>query len=233
MSSTVPNAGWKLSSLLRSLSAYGWGELASPEYRHCRVLLGVFAQVLPSGAAEGAATAPQLARYASYSERHVRRALHVLEDLGIVQWTRGGIREGKPLPSYFRIVKRRLVELISRARPVARARERLRRQATRARCAQVGDAFKPRGTQTRGKRHADMVASLSYLKIEDAPDRGASFTRSELHAASVAAKAAVRNAEAHERVEKVKDDTGLEGAALMWEMLARNGIRKPTGRRRR
>ncbi|XCB30296.1 hypothetical protein RQN30_02360 [Arcanobacterium hippocoleae] len=115
-----PSAAWSLKSLLRSLALSGWGALAGAKMRHCRSVLNAFGDILPSGSAEGISTAWQLSIVSGYSERHTRKALQTLEELGLITWVRGGIQEGKPAPSFFRVVKRKLVEIIMRAKEVLR-----------------------------------------------------------------------------------------------------------------
>ena len=106
-------------------------------------------------------TASQLADRAGYSERHVRRWLPILEELGLLSWSRGWIEEGKPQPGSMKLNKTVLVKYVTDARkeydeailPVRAAR-------TRARLAQLRLLrIKPFQRLARGR--ADMAPCLS------------------------------------------------------------------------
>jgi hypothetical protein len=108
MTAAVATAGQPLPQLLDRLARHGWPGL---ERRHAVVLRALCAR-LPWRSAEGKATTAQLADAAHYTGRWTRETLAELEDLGVVEWHRGGVRSGKPQPSTFRVVKARLVELL-------------------------------------------------------------------------------------------------------------------------
>lgn len=114
-----PTAYWPLASLVRSLSRSGWGVLAGRENTGVRTILRVLGDYMDDKTGSGKCTALQLAEASQYSDRWVRRNLYLLEDLGIIVWYRGGIIEGKPAPSIFKVVKSRLVDLIKHARKIA------------------------------------------------------------------------------------------------------------------
>ncbi|MFC8733584.1 hypothetical protein ACFT5B_14240 [Luteimicrobium sp. NPDC057192] len=122
MSRPTPNASWSAPSLMTSLSNAGWGELNGRSMQGVRsVLHGLVAQ-LPHRSAAGKATVMDIADRAGLSMKWTARCLHLLEDLGVIEWTRGGItiesaskRHGTP--GWIRIVKHKLVELIFAARP--------------------------------------------------------------------------------------------------------------------
>jgi len=106
-------------------------------------------------------TAAQLADRAGYSERHVRRWLPILEDLGLLSWSRGWIEEGRPQPGSMKINKAALVNYVQDARKeYDEAVLPLRAAKTRARLAKLRLLrIKPYARRCPGR--ADMVPSLS------------------------------------------------------------------------
>lgn len=214
-------AAWPVPSLLRSLSLSGWGELAGGEFRGARGVLSALIGLLPSGSGEGIATAWQIAQAAAYSERHTRRSLHVLEELGVIKWVRGGIRGGRPTPSFFRVVKRRLVEIIRGAKEDYAQRRAEHRRVTGER---VGAFAKKKRGCLASSAHADMVTSLSPYQggRSHHPDMDSPvFTNIELADAKSAARDAARRVESAENVARIADETGLSGIALAREVLKR------------
>jgi hypothetical protein len=120
---------------------------------------------------EGEATLFQIACASGYTERTTRAALKDLEALGLIEWDRGGIYRGKPIPSFFRIVKKKLVALIRNARRELSAREtahylardvRLKQDGkqdwTKFRMRATGKIFK--GRYERRSEHAEMISAL-------------------------------------------------------------------------
>lgn len=150
---------------MRSLRRAGWGTLAGREWGGVRDVLDALAASLPDRSAEGFVTMPQLAQRASLSERWVRRCMGLLEDAGLVRWSRGGIdpRTGKPVPSLVRLVKSALVDLIRAARPLREAADLARRSAMRerlgnARALRLPDRYRRRSA------HAALSAALHTPK---------------------------------------------------------------------
>ncbi|HWB38009.1 MAG TPA: hypothetical protein VHA75_18485 [Rugosimonospora sp.] len=155
-------------ALLRSLQRAGWGPLGGREWQGVRSTLGGLASLLPDRSGEGLATVPQIASTAGLGERWVRRCLGVLEDLGVITWTRGGIDEtGTPVPSGFRIAKRVLLDLIAQARPIRDAAVQAARSATAARLAAARFLRRP-GKRRRRSDHAALRAGSSPLTGEGA-----------------------------------------------------------------
>ena len=118
-------AGAPTSVLISSLARSYWGVLDGPEWRAARSILQALT-LAPSSKKEinqfdnaGVVftTATQLQRISGYCERWTRIALQTLEEMGVIKWTRGMIVSGNPTSSLFTVVKRKLVELISFARP--------------------------------------------------------------------------------------------------------------------
>lgn len=163
MTAPTPTAAWPTPSLLTSLSRAGWGDLTGRSMQGVRSTLRGLADLLPHASGEGLATAQQIAETAGLSERWVRRCLHLLEDAGVIRWVRGGVAAGTPLPSWFRIDKRALVELILRARPVADAARAVRARVTRTRVATLR-WIRSTDRQTRRSAHAALPASPRPLR---------------------------------------------------------------------
>jgi len=90
----------------------------------------------------GRATQEQIADASQYSVRHVRTCLEDLEALGIIEWTRGGRRRGKGIPSFFKIIKTKLVELIKAARKLKDERVRARAAVTAERLSKASPAVR-------------------------------------------------------------------------------------------
>src|SRR5688572_24406822 len=84
-----------------------WG-VVGLERRHLAALDGL-ALLLPHHSAAGLATAPQVGRASAYSGRWMRVALAELEEMGLLEWRRGGVLAGAPQPSWFRVAKDALV----------------------------------------------------------------------------------------------------------------------------
>lgn len=118
-------AGAPTSVLISSLARSYWGVLDGAEWRAARSILQALT-LAPSSKEDVSrfdyegkvfCTACQLQRISGYCERWTRIALQTLEELGVIKWTRGMIVGGNPTSSLFIVVKRKLVELITYARP--------------------------------------------------------------------------------------------------------------------
>jgi len=130
---STPTAHRETRSLVTSLARAGWGELGGASMQGCRSVLVALVNSLPWQAGAGLVTVSQVADRAGLSERWVRTRMHLLEDLGVIEWTRGAVVDGRPTPSWVRIVKTMLVQLIELARPALDAITAGRRAATLAR----------------------------------------------------------------------------------------------------
>ena len=134
--SSTPSAGWPLPMLLQSLqNAYTPGD--GPLQRRHRNVLSALSARLPHKSAQGYATLPQLAGSASYCVAWTAHALREMENGGYVEWHRGGIVDGKPRPSWFRVNKQALVELLPALRARYRQVVRARAEATAERLAKL------------------------------------------------------------------------------------------------
>lgn len=118
-------AGAPTSVLISSLARSYWGVLDGPEWRAARSILQALT-LAPSSkrevdqfddAGRVFTTATQLQRISGYCERWTRIALQTLEEMGVIKWTRGMIVSGNPTSSLFVVIKKRLVDLITFARP--------------------------------------------------------------------------------------------------------------------
>lgn len=164
-------------ALLTSLQRAGWGDLAGREWQGVRTTLHALAAQLPHKSGQGWSTAEQVATAAGLSARWVRRCLALLEDMGVIEWRRGGVVAGEPAPSWFRIVKAAVVELIRAARPIREAADAARRTATRARIAAARAVRRP-AQRSRRSAHAELSASLPTPSGEDSRPQSSPVVRS-------------------------------------------------------
>ncbi|WP_311777458.1 hypothetical protein [Trueperella abortisuis] len=161
MSSKSPTAYWPTPSLIRSLSRAGWGELGGHSMKGVRATLRALVDLLPDKSGMGKATAWQLAHAAGQSDKWTRRCLGLLEDIGVITWHRGGIINGRPAPSYFQIIKTKLVELIHAARPASDTRRKAHQERTNQRIATLKPGVNiVHGKQKRRSKHVELGASL-------------------------------------------------------------------------
>lgn len=102
---------WTCYQLIAALAHRGWGPLREgiPGLVH---ILQAIAHTVDPYTGTGYTTAPQLADTAYKSERWVRHCINQLDTLGVIEWYPGGIKNGAPAPSFVKIVKSVLVELI-------------------------------------------------------------------------------------------------------------------------
>lgn len=161
----MSNAGQTAYQLVDALRRAGWGILRGSENRCARTLLETLAGTMRTLKTDARGymtiTASQLADRAGYSERHVRRWLPILEDLGLLSWSRGWIEEGRPQPGSMKINKAALVNYVQDARvEYDEAVLPLRAAKTRARLAKLRLLrIKPYARRCPGR--ADIASSLS------------------------------------------------------------------------
>lgn len=161
--------------LVDELAGAGWGTLRGAEYHGVQAVLRALAA--SSGADRVVvATAHQIADRTSYSYRHVRRCLHLLETRGVVVWVRGHIESGRPKPGWFRLRRSVLTGLVAHARQLHRDRLTQRRAETghRIRTTIRKATLWPR---RRGRLplsiHADMASTLPLQEGEWGADQAA------------------------------------------------------------
>ena len=164
------SAGQPTHRLMFALERAGWGDLAGADMRGVRIHLSVLSRILPDGSAEGLATAEQISAAAGYSVRWTRRCLQGLEEIGVLTWHRGGIANGKPQPSTFRINKKVLVALIGIAR---KARDELTARLRAQTAARIKGLrifyLRSRGHKRRSV-HVELAASLPpYGEVSTPP----------------------------------------------------------------
>lgn len=167
----VLNAGQSLTSILAALSRVGWGPLRGREFAASRAVLDTLAILAHDTRADLSAvvqtTARQLAKRAGYSLRHTSRCLQWLEDAGVIEWHRGGIRMGAPTVGVIKVVKRTLVDWALAFRRASDAEDRRRNAATRARI----QLYRLRRNTARPRAldaHVDMASPLPSLQEEGA-----------------------------------------------------------------
>lgn len=162
------NAGQTAYQLVDALRRAGWGILRGSENRCARSLLETLAGMMRTLKTDARGymtiTAAQLADRAGYSERHVRRWLPILEDLGILSWSRGWIEDGRPQPGSMKINKNALVKFVNDARvEYDEAILPVRAAKTKARLARLR-LLRIKPYQQRCKARADMASSLSSIE---------------------------------------------------------------------
>ena len=123
-------AGMKTTTLLGMLDRRGWAGTGLSA--NTRLALHALAQLLPYGSGTGRATTAQVADAAGWAQaRTASKHLAALAEAGIIQWVRGYVDHGTPVPSWFRIDKDLLATLANAA--VAPHHERLARRRTETR----------------------------------------------------------------------------------------------------
>lgn len=167
----VLNAGQSLTSILAALSRVGWGPLRGREFAASRAVLDTLAILAHDTRADLSAvvqtTARQLAKRAGYSLRHTSRCLQWLEDAGVIEWHRGGIRMGAPTVGVIKVIKRTLVDWALAFRRASDAEDRRRNAETRARI----QLYRLRRNTARPRAldaHVDMATPLPSLQEEGA-----------------------------------------------------------------
>lgn len=148
------------------LARAGWGDLAANDMKGVRATLRALVDVLPYQSGQDFTTVPQIADASGYTPTWTRHALRILRDLGVVRWTPGGIdAAGVPVPSFVRLVKTALVQLVHAARDVHALILSARRAETRARLDEARSKIRPvkrRGWSGQGNSlHAPAVSTGS------------------------------------------------------------------------
>lgn len=181
----ILNAGMSFTSILAALSRIGWGPLRGREFAASRAILDTLALVAHDTRVDLSAvvqvTARQLAKRAGYSLRHTSRCLQWLEDAGVIEWHRGGIRLGLPTVGVIKVIKRTLVDWTLAFRRASDAEDRARNAATRARI----QFYRLRRNSARPKpldvAHVDMSAPHPSLRDEGAAEATPRPSRKEIH----------------------------------------------------
>lgn len=178
------NAGMGLTSILAALSRVGWGPLRGREFAASRAVLDTLALLAHDTKSDLSAviqtTARQLAKRAGYSLKHTSRCLQWLEDAGVIEWHRGGIRTGAPTPGVVKIIKRTLVNWVLSFRSASDAEDRARNAATRARLQFYRIRRNNQRPAALADSHVDMSSPLPSLQEEGASDAAPRSTCEEI-----------------------------------------------------
>ena len=178
------NAGMGLTSILAALSRVGWGPLRGREFAASRAVLDTLALLAHDTKSDLSAviqtTARQLAKRAGYSLKHTSRCLQWLEDAGVIEWHRGGIRTGAPTPGVVKIIKRTLVNWVLSFRSASDAEDRARNAATRARLQFYRIRRNNQRPAALADSHVDMSSPLPSLQEEGASDAAPRSTCEEV-----------------------------------------------------
>ena len=169
----------QLPSILARLARAGWGELAPRSAQGARAVLQGLAAVVDPSTGAATLTAWQVAAAAGRCERRTRDALHLLEQMGVITWTRGWLDRGTPRPGWIRVSKRALWAMIRPARRIhdeARARRAAELRARIRRTLRLTTQWRPhRPAPAVPARHrtlsvrADITASLPPSGVQTTP----------------------------------------------------------------
>lgn len=165
---------WTCYQLIAALAHRGWGPLREgiPGLVH---ILQAIAHTVDPYTGTGYTTAPQLADAAYKSERWVRHCINQLDALGVIEWYPGGIKNGAPTPSFVKIVKATLVELIEVAQKTHDARMLERCAAFEARVRRLprrGWVRNPRAINRKRMREA-LVLHARQARAKAQPEASA------------------------------------------------------------
>lgn len=165
---------WTCYQLIAALAHRGWGPLREgiPGLVH---ILQAIAHTVDPYTGTGYTTAPQLADAAYKSERWVRHCINQLDVLGVIEWYPGGIKNGTPAPSFVKIVKNVLVELIEVAQESHDARMLERRAQFEARVRRLprrGWVRNPKAVNRRRMREA-LVLHARQARAKAQPEASA------------------------------------------------------------
>lgn len=165
---------WTCYQLIASLAHRGWGPLREgiPGLVH---ILQAISHTVDPYTGTGYTTAPQLADAAYKSERWVRHCINQLDVLGVIEWYPGGIKDGRPAPSFVKIVKTALVELIEVAQETHDARILERRAKFEARVRRLprrGWVRNPKAINRRRMREA-LVLHARQARAKVQPEASA------------------------------------------------------------
>lgn len=114
---STPTAAWDTPALMTSLARSGWGDLDGARLAGVRRVLTALVDLTDHRSGEATVTRSQVADTAGgLSVRWTSRCLRVLEDMGLITWSRGWLDRGRPRPGIVRISKRALAALARAAR---------------------------------------------------------------------------------------------------------------------
>lgn len=162
---------WTCYQLIAALAHRGWGPLREgiPGLVH---ILQAISHTVDPYTGTGYTTAPQLADAAYKSDRWVRHCINQLDALGVIEWYPGGIKDGRPAPSFVKIVKTTLVELIEVAQESHDVRILERRAQFEARVRRLprrGWVRNPKATNRR-RMHEALVLHARQARAKAQPE---------------------------------------------------------------
>lgn len=160
MAVQTPTTRWKPQALVGELARAGWGDLAGADTRGATAVLAALADVVDRRTGAGTATLSELAGRAQYSRRWTSESLQRLEDVGLVEYTPGGVAAGRPVPSRFRIVKAVLVKVLITARRARSAALEAQYQEVRERIATYRLMWTRREPRSGHNRRSRLANSL-------------------------------------------------------------------------
>jgi hypothetical protein len=126
--------------LVDEASRLGWGDLAGKEWGGIRALYRAFVSHdgINNRTAAGRVTVTQLSRHAGMSRRWTTDRLGAMETAGLLELDRGYLEpDGTPHPSWIRVSKEALVQLLATARRIRDEHDRALWVAARARMAKL------------------------------------------------------------------------------------------------
>lgn len=129
-----------LPKLVDEISRLGWGDLAGREWGAVRALYRAFvsADGIHRLTAQGKASVPELARHAGISVRWATDRLHMMTAAGLIEHDEGGFTpDGDPYPSFWRVSKQAIVDMLEAAREQRDEAVRAAWVAMRARMAKL------------------------------------------------------------------------------------------------
>lgn len=223
------HAGMSVQDVMNALARVNWGPLRGRAWAYRRMLLETLTLMMREQRADFSAeiitSAPQVADRMGCHEKTVRNCLHDLEDLGLVEYQRGGIWDGKPMPSVIRIIKKTIVGWVLAWRPKNDERLRLLRLETIARIAglkkaRVRPCQRPEvhaepnyGLSTLGKRARHERARSSY--VSPTPHKSAQARREAREDAIQAWKATAELREEAKKDKKMSNNPPVEYMPLI------------------
>lgn len=151
--------------LLTALESAGWGRLSGAEMRGVRGVLSQLVKLLPAKSAQGSVPVVKLAERAGYTTRWTARCLNLLEDLELVEWHRGHVAAGEPVPSYFRVNKTVLLVLWQLAKETRDAYFAQLREDTRERLSHLRRLYVKTGRKTQNRRSFHVEVSSTPTSI--------------------------------------------------------------------
>lgn len=163
-----------LHMLVDEMSRLGWGDLAGREWGGIRALYRAFVSHdgINNRTAAGRVTITQLARHTGLSTRWTTDRLGYMDQAGLIELDRGYLEpDGTPHPSWVRVSKDALIELLATARKIRDEWDRKQWIAARARMAKLHSlralAFK--AIASRKKRRDERLRRSPSGEVSAAP----------------------------------------------------------------